>query len=581
MRKKQQPRNASENQGFAAHGKDIQLQSWTVGALPLINRILQQMELEQFLQSHLKKDGPTMKLPTSAGLLLLVRNILLSREPIYGVGEWAQRHVPELLGIGRGQLAYLNDDRVGRCLDRLFDGLDNSLIMDVVRHVIEKFNLSLDELHNDSTTVTFHGDYDESTQESWRRGLKTLGITWGHNKDHRPDLKQLLYTLTVTEDGGVPVYFTTHSGNTADDTTHIKTWELLRELVGKPDFLYVADCKLASTKNLRAIDSRGGRFITVLPRTRREDKAFRRRLTDSTDALSWKLLYEICDDDGDVIDRLSVVDENFRTSDGFRLLWYFSQRKAEQDAKTRVRQLDQLHGELQELQKRLRSKRTRFRSRSKVEQELEKLLAESPVSHLLVVAIQEHDVVTYKQANRGRPSAETPYLRQVEKRYSLQIDPDADKLSACAFSDGKFPLMTNVDDLGAEEILRAYKRQPFVEKRFSQFKNDFAVAPVFLKDVARIQALLGVYFFALIVQTLLERELRLQMKKRKIDDLPLYPEGRPCKAPTTRRVVDLLEPVQLHELRKGNSKETLVTTLNKAQRNVLSLLGFAPNEYGR
>ena len=150
----------------------------------------------------------------------------------------------------------------------MFDGLNNSLILSVVRHVIEHFELSLDELHNDSTTVTFHGDYDESALVGFRRGLRTMGITWGHNKDHRPDLKQLLYTLTVTEDGGVPIYFTTDSGNTTDDTTHLKTWELLRELVGHPDFLYVADCKLASRENLRAIEARGGRFITVLPRTR-------------------------------------------------------------------------------------------------------------------------------------------------------------------------------------------------------------------------------------------------------------------------------------------------------------------------
>jgi transposase len=98
---------------------------------------------------------------------------------------------------------------------------------------IEHFELSLDELHNDSTTVTFHGDYDQSALEGFRRGLRTMGITWGHNKDYRPDLKQLLYTLTVTEDGGVPIFFTTDSGNTTDDTTHLKTWELLRELVGR------------------------------------------------------------------------------------------------------------------------------------------------------------------------------------------------------------------------------------------------------------------------------------------------------------------------------------------------------------
>lgn len=79
--------------------------------------------------------------------------------------------------------------------------------------------------------------------------------------------------------------------------------------------------------------------------------------------------------------------------------------------------------------------------------------------------------------------------------------------------DGVFPLLTNDRQLSAEEVPRAYKRQPMIEKRFSQLKTDFAVAPVYLKDVARIQGLLAVYFFVLLVQTLLERELRRAMVK--------------------------------------------------------------------
>ncbi|MEI6635338.1 MAG: hypothetical protein WCO99_02120 [Planctomycetota bacterium] len=62
------------------------------------------------------------------------------------------------------------------------------------------------------------------------------------------------------------------------------------------------------------------------------------------------------------------------------------------------------------------------------------------------------------------------------------------------------------------EVLHAYKRQPDIEKRFSQLKNDFFVAPVYLKSVRRIQAILAVYFFGLLVEALLEREARQAMK---------------------------------------------------------------------
>jgi transposase len=124
--------------------------------------------------------------------------------------------------------------------------------------------VDLDELHNDSTTVTFFGQYADATKELPRRGQTRLAITWGHNKDHRPDLKQLLFILTVARDGGVPVYFQAKSGNTVDDQTHRATWDLLRRLTGRRDFLYVADCKPATVENMAYVHQHGGRFLTVL-----------------------------------------------------------------------------------------------------------------------------------------------------------------------------------------------------------------------------------------------------------------------------------------------------------------------------
>ena len=159
-----------------------------------------------------------------------------------------------------------------------------------------QFDVSLDQLHNDSTTITFHGDYDSAERERTLRGRLRLAVTWGHNKDHRPDLKQLLYILTVTGDGAVRCS-SVESGNATDDRTHQGTWELLCQLTGRRDFLYIADCKLATTENMAYLHQRGGRFLSVLPRTRGEDAAFRvavlarvswRRITtSSTTRGSW------------------------------------------------------------------------------------------------------------------------------------------------------------------------------------------------------------------------------------------------------------------------------------------------------
>ena len=113
-------------------------------------------------------------------------------------------------------------------------------------------------------------------------------------------------------------------------------------------------------------------------------------------------------------------------------------------------------------------------------------------------------------------------------------------------------------------------------------KSDFEVAPMYLKSVHRIQALLAVYFFALLVEALIERELRDAMSRKGIESLPLYPEGRACKRPTTRRVLDLFESVQRHTLSRDNhSTEIFITDLTHTQRRLLNLLGLPPKQYGR
>ena len=109
---------------------------------------------------------------------------------------------------------------------------------------------------------------------------RRAAVTFGHSKDHRPDLKQLVWILTVSADGSVPMAYRLADGNTSDDPTHIPTWDGLVKVLGRRDFLYVADSKLCSGTAMRHIDGQGGRFVTVLPRTRGEDKWFRDWIAD-------------------------------------------------------------------------------------------------------------------------------------------------------------------------------------------------------------------------------------------------------------------------------------------------------------
>ena len=567
--------------GKHAQADGLQLRSYDVGALPLLTQIVERMQLQRILSQHLPKDDSRTELPTVTALLVLFANLLMAREPVYGVGEWAALFPPDLLGLREQDLSRLHDDRLGRCLDRMFEGIGPTLIMAVVRQVIREFAIGLDELHNDSTTVSFYGAYNEAGQESEQRGRPTHAITWGHSKARRPDLKQLLYILTVTSDGNVPVYFSSASGNTVDDGTHIGTWDLLYELIGHANFLYVADCKLASSENLSHIATRGGRFVTVLPRGRTEDKAFRQRLRATPSVLKWTLLYKLANDKGHIIDELFVCEDDHIHSEGYRLLWYRSTRKAEQDQSRRARSIQKTTEALSDLRERLQGPRTRFRERAKVEQALAELLAEAEASPWLLVEIEEQEEETFRQATRGRPSEQTKYLRETRSRFTLTWKLNVEALSEAEREDGVFPLLTNDRKLSATEVLQAYKRQPLLEKRFSQFKTDFAVAPVFLKNVSRIQGLLAAYFFALLVQTLLERELRQAMARAGVATLPLYPEDRPCARPTTHRLIEVFSPIQRHEVRVGQAEaQVMVTKLTKTQRSIIRLLGLDPRAYG-
>ena len=209
MRKRKRPqpncRRPRPRPGKLARAGGQRLRSVKTGALPILNRVLKRLRLEEFLQEYLPPEDRRVKVPAAKALLVLVRNLLVSREPLYGIGAWAAGYAPDLLGLRPQQLEGLHDDGVGRALNGLFRSDEAGFVLAVVRHVVREFAVTLGQLHNDSTTITFHGNYADAAEEGTRGGRSTLAITWGHNKDHRPDLKQLLYILTLSDDGGVPV----------------------------------------------------------------------------------------------------------------------------------------------------------------------------------------------------------------------------------------------------------------------------------------------------------------------------------------------------------------------------------------
>jgi transposase len=548
----------------------LTLESRFVGGLPLVNVILARLQVDRLLARALPRGG---RVSAAQALGVLLRTIVLNdRQPIYTHAEWAARVEPSLLGLAQGEVAFLNDDRVGRALDRLFDADRAALMTEVVLRTIREFAVQLDQLHNDSTTLTLTGEY-RTAQGQQLRGKPTVLITFGHNQDHRPDLKQLLFVLTVSADGAVPIHYWALDGNTNDATTHIQTWQTLCRLAGRPDFLYVADCKLCSKATLAHIAKHRGLFITVLPRNRREDRWFRTYI--QTHDPPWEEAARRPNPRrrSGPEDVWKVVEAAVPSQEGYRIVWVWNSLMAAQDAEARQARIEKAYLGIERLQTKLQGKRCRLRLRERVEEAARKILKESGAERWVRFEIEQWNERVYRQEKRGHPGHDTRYLRKQRSRFSVAARVRDDVVATDERSDGMFPLITNGKGLSLTRILEAYKFQPKLEKRHQQLKSVQHLAPMGLKNVSRIEALLFLYFVALLVHALLEREVRRGMAREKLDRLPLYPEERECMAPSTERILDTFAPLQRHRLRnKGRLVQVFEPQLTDLHQQILALL---------
>jgi transposase len=216
-----------------------------------------------------------------------------------------------------------------------------------------------------------------------------------------------------------------------------------------------------------------------------------------------------------------------------------------------------------------------------VSQAVEAILATTGTTRWVTYQVDTVEEAVFRQETRGRPGQNTRWRRHLQRRFRLTWERREAELAYDARTDGLFPLLTNDPDLTAAALLDAYKsKQPLVEQRHDLLKNVQAATPIYLKSISRIEALLALHFVALLVHALLEREVRRAMARRGIAELPLYPEDRDCKAPSTDRILEVFAPLQRHLLSKtGRVVQRFDPELTDLQRRLLGLLGIAPNAF--
>lgn len=540
----------------------LSIRSVRLGAMPVIDKYIDQLGIDSLFQQHVSSD-PRDKIPVFDCLSIILRNIILDRTPLYKIGEWAiQREL-----VSDNLADSFNDDRVGRALDRLFSADRVSLISEVVLNAIKVFNIDTSRIHNDSTTVTLFGDYDNYED------VKSVKPRHGHNKDHRPDLKQLVFSLSVAADQAIPLYFKAWDGNITDDKTHVRNWMSLRGLIGKADFIYVADCKLCVRDTLQFIDTEGGSFVTILPQTRSEIDNFQQWI--QTNNPDWQKALDEPNPRKKGTERrvFWTCDSPFLSSEGYRIIWVKSLAKQQDDCLRRTQRLELC----QEALTKLAAKP--HKNHDKLEASVKLVLQANNSKEYYDWQIVADTEETFKQESRGRPDETTKYKKIEKTVYRLSFAQSGQKIAFDARYDGIFPLITNRQE-PAKQILEMYKYQPNLEKRFEQLKSVYNVAPVFLQNPERIEALLTLYFIAMLITSLVERSVRQEMENRELKSIPIYPEKRECKSPTADRLLGVFDGVRLQFVCKDNEVlSTVPDELSKAQKLVLDLIGIKTSKF--
>jgi transposase len=557
---------------------DFELDSQVLGPLPVINAFAGRLGLAGLLETFLPHDDARLKLAPATAIGVVVRNLVIHRRPVYALGEWAAPFDPALLGLAPGEAELCNDDRVGRMLARLFDADRASLLTRLVLDAIETFGIDTSQLHNDSTSISFAGTH-AAANGRLRGGKPTAAIVHGHSKAQRPDLKQLVWILTVTADGAVPIAYRAVDGNTNDDVTHVATWDGLVALIGDPGFLYVADSKLATRTNMDHIHRNNGRFVAVLPATRKEDRMFRDWIVDHTPD-GTEALRRPARRQADSDDVWHTTEAPWPSAEGYRIVWVRSSAKTVRDAETRRERIGKAIAALDDLNQRLASPKRRIKTTVAVHAAAETALAKTGAARWVRFTVIEEQQESFRQEKRGRPGPDTRYRKTVRARHRISWTVDEARVAHDAASDGCFPLISNDPTMTGAELLIAYKYQPNLEKRHAQLKGTQLVAPVFLRDPARIEGLLCCHFIAMLIQALIERDIRNAMTARGLTELSLYPEDRGCAAPTAARVLEIFTGVARHHLiHDGRTVQTFQPQLTDLQQQVLDLLDIPTSAY--
>ncbi len=486
--------------------------------LGIVAGLIDEIGIVELLNERLGTD-PREKV--SIGIVvkaMLLNGLGFVSAPLYLFEQFFQGKAMEQL-LGEGIKAEnLNDDRLGKGLDKLYEGGLSEIFMAISLKVVKKFEIKEEIGHLDSSSFHVDGEYKVGEEEA-----EMVKITYGYSRDHRPDLKQFVMNLICLGDGDIPVWMEIADGNQSDKARFA---ELCQEFKKQWTFdgLWVADGALYSADNLTTLT--GLTWLTRVPLSIKEASILvnsTERLTPSTlEGYSWNCFSS---NYGEVPQRWLLVE---------------SEKRRQSDLKQLTKKIDKYYSQAEQSLKQLSS--TEFACATDALNAAQKLSAQMNWHQL-------HELQVVEKPHYGKPGkpAKEDIPERLTYRVKASIVPIESDIEAQRLRCGRFILATNVLDsnqLTPDEALKQYKAQQGVERGFRFLKDPlFFASSVFLKSPKRVAALGLIMALCLLVYNLGQRQLRLALAQHQ-ETIPNQ-LGKPTASPTLRWVFQSFMAVHL------------------------------------
>jgi transposase len=517
--------------------------------LGLIASVINALGLVNLIDTRLKPDDQEAITPGEAIKGMILNGLGFAHRPLSLTPQFFANKPLDLLFRPGVEADMFNRFKLGRTLDEVNAYSCDLLFSEIALSVCQQEAIDQRFNHLDTTSFSLTGDYVPESDE------QAIAITYGYSKDHRPDLKQAVLELMVSQDGGVPLVSQSWDGNASDSQIfQDRAQALLLTFKQSPTPRYlIADSKLYSQDNATKLKPFG--FITRIPATL---KLVSQVISQALGQNTWQPL-----DDSTRYHRLELCHY------GMAQRWLVvCSEAAQQRAEARVstaqkRELEAIEKQLFHLQAK------RFESQQSAQAALAALSKSWRYHQVASTELIDHK----RYGGKGRPSAKSP-IKAIEWQLQATVRPDAETMRRSQQHKGCFVLGTNIetDDLSDEEVIAAYKAQSQVEGGFRFLKDPlFFVSSLFVKKPTRIQGLLMVMTLALLVYSVAQRRLRRTLARQN-ERLPNQ-INQPTQRPTLRWVFQLLEGINRVRVIVQGQSHDLIEGLNEVQIKILRFFG--------